>query len=207
MARTATSTIFIQASPTGLSVSTTSLVFLYANNVPINTLANLTNPTVQDLLNGVCIPSGVVPSSVNEIKVQIPDCNTDYYINLESVTTPTPTPTPTVGIITPTPTLTPRPVTNTPTPTPSIYTFYRTEPGDSGNDICCNPAALGEIYFSNVGFDGFPTFGSQAFKPIGTVFTGDDKYYGLSLFNNGTAVKYVQISNQGYVGANSSCPC
>jgi len=215
MARTATSSIFIQANPIGLTISTGTPITLYegiyteGNSIsPLE--VNETSLTVQNLVDGICIPSGVIASNINQIDVFIGgDCQTYETIYLEQLPTDTPTPTPTA---TPTPTPTSQaPVTPTPTPTSTAATtFYRTSAGTSGNDICCEPA-LTPIWFSMPpSVNGFPTFGSRAYIDANLidVFNGSGLFYGIIDGSyNQQALKYVYISSDGYVGSNGDCPC
>ena len=215
MARTATSIINIQASPTGLTIDTSTPIILYKGpfsngNIISPSTLGYSSLTVQNLVDGICIPSGVITSDINQIDVFIAsDCQIYETILLEQIPTPTPTPTPT-ATASPTPTSL-APSTPTPTPTSTAATtFYRTNSGTSGNSVCCSATTI-PIYFSGTNtFDGYPTFGSIAYidANLTSVFNGGGLYYGiLEDYYNGPAQKYVYIDTNGYVGANSGCPC
>jgi len=214
MARTATSTILIKANPVGLTMSTDTPITLYkgaySNNSPISPLeVNETSLTVQNLVEGICIPSGVITSDINQIDVFFGDiCQTYETIHLEQITTPTPTPTstptptPTVGAFTPTPTPTPRP-TSTPTPT-----LYRTAGAPSANTICCD-AATAAIYFDYLNAFGLPYPGSRAYTnpALTSVFNGGGLFYGVLDYYNQAAETFIYISSNGFVGATGDCSC
>lgn len=117
MARTASSTILIQTDTS--TISETALIRLYSGQGTDNRILSTQQFTVGDLNTGICIPEGIIPSTVNYITVWIDsECDLQEYIELEPIIIPSATPTPTpTGTPAPGPSPTP---TMTPTQTPAI---------------------------------------------------------------------------------------
>ena len=210
MSRTANSTIRIQASPIGLTLDVNDTVSLYyvlnSNNI------NIASVTVQQLLDGYCIPSGVIPATVNEVYAYLPaPCNYAERIDLQPIYTATPTPTITPSPnVTPTPTVTPTTLipTATPTPTTSPVGWFRTDVQISFDDASCEPTlpSFGPWYFyPNQGAAGnyAPVAGARIYLDANLTqyWSGTSGWYGILDYSisSQASLHAIQVDNSGYV--------
>lgn len=212
MSRPALTNIQLQMSSTGLTLSSTDVIWLYKGNSLITRVLGSTTLTVQDLLDGnVCIPYTEVDNNTSIITVVDALTNGNCVrveVNIQAVAaptaTPTPTPTPTLAI----PTRTPTP---TPTPTAQPGWYFTASNYNSHLDASCATVTVGPYYFvpnDNTPEQG-PVNGSRVYtnSQLTDYLIGYGRYYGASRFTSSSPSTIVAIGNTGYVFNISTPEC